>query len=172
MTPQKQFLYCVFFAAFQVLVFRAEALEPGVWTWDLGVASGSYKLPGPPDQSVVYSEADFGLNYSFLQNWMWRNAIFVRFPTGYAAVEGLDTGPRLYGHLDFGSTSGLASFLGLGYRFETDRYDSPFVEAGLMFNIEGLTMGGGAKIFFEKLVRSSVPTYVQYFIILSGSGTL
>jgi hypothetical protein len=165
-----KFIYFVAFLMFGATAALAE--EQGRVTWDLGVASGKYQSSTPPNDDVTFAEGDLGVNWFFLDYLAWRNAVFVRFPTGEKTVEGLDTGLRLQGRVDFGARSGLNVFTGAGYRFETLGGNVPFGEAGLSIQVAGLTIGGGAKVFFEKLINASTPTYVQYFLILSGSGVL
>jgi hypothetical protein len=151
---------------------QAHAEPEGTVTWDLGVASGKYQSSNAPYPDITFTEGDVGLNWFFIDYVAWRNAVFVRFPTGEKTVEGIDSGLRLQSRIDFGARSGLNLFTGAGFRFENLGGNVPFGEIGLSVQVSGLTIGGGAKVFFEKLINASTPTYVQYFIILSGSGVL
>lgn len=141
-------------------------------TWDLGAASGRYRLSGPPVQDISYSEIQVGLNY-FLIDWLSARAMgFVRFPSATGTVEGMDLGLRAHESLDFGSNSGLSAFAGSGYRFVTKGGNAPYGEAGVVFKLGGLSVGGGAKVTFNNWVKNQAENDIQYFLILSGGGTL
>lgn len=143
-------------------------------TYDIGASTGSTSTAATattPATERTYSEASLGIN-AFFSNWfVWRNAGFGRFSTGVETVYGLDTSFRLMA--DVGDRQlGFTAFLGPGYRFVSNGDSAPFAEGGLNLHLGGLTIGGGAKRVFNTVTRPSVPDETQYFVNLSGSGSL
>ncbi|MCM2281985.1 MAG: hypothetical protein NDI61_09085 [Bdellovibrionaceae bacterium] len=144
---------------------NVEASSPHRITYDLGVSSGT-----AGDQS--YTEAQLGLNY-FLHDWLaWRNALFGRFGSGIESAYGVDTSARTYVNVELAEASGLTLFGGPGWRFVTQGKQAPFAEAGLVLNLGGLNLGGGVKSVFNEFIDRDAENDTQYFIILSGGGSL
>ncbi|MDZ4082566.1 MAG: hypothetical protein U1E10_06505 [Bdellovibrionales bacterium] len=146
------------------------------FTYDISASVGSVSSSSG-DSS--YTEIALGLN-TFFSDWLvWRNSGFTRMGQGFDGTYGLDSSARFV--LNVGdSTLGLNAFLGPGYRVilnqsstATNQTDSaPFAEAGAVFRLGGLNLGGGMKSVFNSMVRSGAKDDVQYFLILSGGGTL
>lgn len=155
----------------------AEGEEGGVgvrFTYDLSASTGS-------TGGNSYTEIALGLNTFFADWFVWRNAGFSRMGTGYDGTYGLDTSARF--QFDLGDqTLGLHTFAGPGYRFvvtqnqdtgTSNRTDSaPFVEAGAVVSLGGLRIGAGLKTVLNKLLDESKQDETQYFLILSGGGSL
>ena len=134
-------------------------------TFDLGVSAGSVA-------SRSYTEANFGLNIYFAEWLAWRNAVFARFIEGTDNVYGLDTSVRGIFNAD-GGALGFTAFAGPGYRFiNGGSGQAPFVEGGLVLRLAGIAVGGGLKTVYNSWVRKDDPNDTQYFIILSGGGSL
>lgn len=146
----------------------AEATDnPDNWrmTFDLGLSTGAVN-----DRN--YTEANLGLNL-YMKRWFaWRNAVFGRFASGVDTVYGLDTGARGILDIDFGPVGGLTTFAGPGWRFVNEGKNAPFVEAGLVFKLVGINLGGGVKSVMNKAIDKNLENDTQYFIILSGGGSL
>lgn len=132
-------------------------------TYDIGFSTGS-------SGGESYSEANLGLNLFFKEWLAWRNALFARFVRP-ENLYGLDTSLRLFHTVGSGRTS-LTLFGGPGWRFVTKGLNPPFAEAGLVARLGGFSIGGGAKTFFNSAVKKGSPSDTQYFIILSGGGSL
>jgi hypothetical protein len=133
-------------------------------TFDLGASLGSVN-------DVNYTEANLGLNLYFFEWLAWRNAIFGRFLSGQDAIWGLDSSVR--GILNLGDGAlGMTAFAGPGYRFVNKGDNAPLLEAGIVFRLAGIALGGGAKTIINSAVRSSAPNDTQYFLILAGGGSL
>lgn len=137
-------------------------------TFDLGASTGSVSARGT---SFSYTEINLGLNL-FFYDWLdWRNAVYGRLVSGYDNSYGLDTSLR--GIASFGNSQlGATAFAGPGWRFPSDEGGTPFIEGGLVFRLPGIALGGGARSFLRSWVNSGQPNEVQYFIILSGGGSL
>jgi hypothetical protein len=133
-------------------------------TWDLGASMGS-------SGGVNYTEANVGLNYFFLDWIAWRNAVFARFTTP-ENVYGLDTSLRAFANLGLTEKSSMTFFGGPGFRFITKGTNVPFLEGGVIAKLGSFNIGGGAKYFMLKSVDSSQTDETQYFLILSGGGSL
>lgn len=133
-------------------------------TWDLGASTG--KAGG-----VSYTEANLGLNY-YLKSWLvWRNALWGRFASGIDTIYGLDSSIRFI--YATGSRSlGFTAFAGPGYRFASQGISPPFAEAGVVFKLGGFNLGGGVKSLFFNMVNSTYEADTQFFIILSGGGSM
>ena len=137
-------------------------------TFDLGASTGSVSARG---SSYSYTEINLGLNL-FFYDWLdWRNAVYGRLVSGYDNSYGLDTSLR--GIASFGNSQlGATAFAGPGWRFPSDEGGTPFIEGGLVFRLPGIALGGGARSFLRSWVNSGQANEVQYFIILSGGGSL
>ncbi len=133
-------------------------------TFDLGLATGSVN-------NFNYTEADLGLNLYFNPYLDFRNAVFAKFISGAENIYGLDSSMRGVLNLDLEAV-GMTTFLGTGVRFQSRGSTVPFAEGGLVFRLVGFAIGGGAKRIFNSAVNSSVSDETQYFIILSGGGSL
>jgi hypothetical protein len=137
-------------------------------TFDLGASSGSYSSGG---NTYSYTELNLGLNLFFAEWLDWRNAVFYRLVSGADNIYGLDTSLR--GILGIGGRGlGLTLFAGPGYRFPNEGGNVPFAEAGVIFKASGFALGGGIRTFLNSWVSSGVANDTQYFIILSGGGSL
>jgi hypothetical protein len=133
-------------------------------TFDLGASLGSVN-------DVHYTEANLGLNLYFYEWLAWRNALFGRFASGEETIWGLDSSVR--GVLNLGGGAlGLTAFAGPGYRFINKGDNAPLVEAGIVFRLAGIALGGGAKTIINSAVRDGAPNDTQYFLILAGGGSL
>lgn len=144
----------------------AEAAEASYnkLTWDLGVSSGA-------SGGRSYTEGSLGLNYFFMDWLAWRNAVFARFTTP-ENVYGLDSSLRAFANLGLTEKSSLTLFGGPGYRFMTKGTNTPFLEGGVVAKLGGFNIGGGLKHFMLKSVDAKLEDETQYFIILSGGGSL
>lgn len=138
-------------------------------TYDLGASAGSYG-------GQSYSEVGLGLNW-YLQDWLnWRNAVFARFGNG-ETKSGLDTSLRLETSSQ-GDNFGFKAFAGPGYRFSSQDLSAAFGEAGVVFRLGGLSIGGGIKgMYYPNPGKDSrgddlSHTDTTYFIILGGGGVL
>lgn len=141
---------------------------PPVATFDLGASTGNYSVGR---SSYSYTEFNLGLNLFFAEWFAWRNALWSRFASGVDTFYGLDTSVR--GILNIGDSSlGLTAFAGPGWRFPSQGDGSPFVEAGLIFNLKTVALGGGVRSFLHSWVTSGAPNETQYFLIVSGGGRL
>lgn len=153
----------------QARVSGRSSSEGSTLTYDLGASAGSYG-------GQSYSEIDVGLNW-YVQDWLnWRNAVFSRFGSGQTNA-GLDTSLRLESN-NQGENFGLKAFVGPGYRFSTQELSAAFGEAGVIFRVGGLSIGGGLKAMYypnpgldsrgDRLSR----TDTTYFLIVGGGGVL
>lgn len=152
----------VFIVFLQLSASKGSAIER--MTFDLGASTGSVN-------GYSYSELNLGVNAYITDYFAWRNAGFARFQSGENNIYGLDSSLR--GIFDVsGSMAGFTAFGGPGYRFVNEGDNVPFLEGGLVLRGGGLSIGGGAKTFFNSAVRSGAPNDTQYFLILAGSGSL
>lgn len=145
------------------------------FTYDISASVGSVSSS---TGSSSYTEIALGLNTFFSDWFVWRNSAFTRMGQGYDGTYGLDSSARFV--LNLGDSAlGLNAFLGPGYRVilnqstganQTD--SAPFAEAGAVFRLGGLNLGGGMKSVFNSMVRPGSKDDVQYFLILSGGGSL
>lgn len=134
-------------------------------TYDLG---GSFGSTG----KVNYNEVDLGLNLYFTHYLALRNAVFARFVSGFDPVLGLDTSLRGILNLDLGPVGGITTFAGPGYRFVNEGNNAPLGEAGLILKLLGFAIGGGVKVILNSWAVNGAANDTQYFIILSGGGSL
>jgi len=147
-------------------------VEDPQWSWDLGVAFGSY-------DNYSYDEIDLGLNDRFSSIFNWRNVLWDRFSSFAAnSAVGVDSSLRYeYNDRSDGHSAGFRFFVGPGFRVATSNYSGVFAEGGAIFRFGGLNLGAGVKAlnYFSPgtdpvtgLKLSS--TDLMYFIILSGGG--
>lgn len=152
----------------------AAASRESTVSYDINAAAGTYN-------SVNYYELNIGLNW-LVADWLnWRNALFSRIPsTGSDSVTGLDSSLRLQGSmLTDSGTFGMSGFIGPGLRFASKDSNAVFGEAGLLFKLGGLNLGGGVKSLYYLKDRTDTTTGAtmpkndsQFFILISGSGNL
>jgi hypothetical protein len=133
-------------------------------TFDLGLATGS-------TNSFSYTEVDLALNLYVNPFIDFRNALFGRFISGSDNIFGLDSSVRGVLNADL-EVVGMTAFAGPGIRFPSRGGVAPFAEAGVVFRILGISLGGGAKRIFNSAFSSSGPDETQYFLILAGGGSL
>ncbi len=141
-------------------------------TWDLGASAGSYG-------GANYSEINLGLNWQLTDYFVWRNAVFGRFPNGAENVYGLDTTARFqtFAQTESG-TFGIGFFGGPGFRFSKINYTAAFLEGGMILKMGGLNVGGGVKQFYYSNPGTDVlgnrlsTSDTVVFLILSGGGAL
>lgn len=143
---------------------EGDSSSAGKLTYDLGVSAGSIN-----DES--YLEAGLGLNFYFVDWLAWRNAVFYRMMNESDDYYGLDTSARAIGSLDLGIGS-LTAFAGPGFRFVSEGTNAPFAEGGLVLKFVGLAIGGGVKTIFNNVIDDDIPDDTQFFIILSGAGSI
>ena len=133
-------------------------------TFDLGGSFGQVN-------DISYTEVNLGLNTYFSEYFAWRNAVFGRFVEKSDNIYGLDTSLR--GILSVsGVVAGFTIFAGPGYRFVSQGDNVPLAEAGLVFRLAGISLGGGVKTLLTSWVKSGAPNDTQYFLILAGGGSL
>lgn len=151
--------------------------RPSRLTYDLSASAGTYN-------DASYTEITLGVNW-FVQDWLnWRNSVFTRQGSGMDSVQGLDSGLRLQtsSRTDDGTFGfdafGFDAFAGPGVRFASRSNNAVFGEAGLIFKVGGLRIGGGVKALNYVATRedqtgAALPKNdLQYFLILAGSGSL
>ncbi len=140
-------------------------------TYDLSGGVGSYN-------GNSYTEIDVGLNW-WMKDWLnWRNSVFTQFGSTINTVYGLDTALMVQGSLfTEGRGFGVDVFAGPGLRFASEDSNGAFGKAGLVLNLGGLRIGGGAQVTHYYSARKDKNDVklpddeVQYFIILSGGGS-
>lgn len=157
----------VLFVSFQAQAALVPSSEErsGRITYDIGISSGS-------SNNISYTEANLGLNWWFHESFAWRNSFFGRFQTGLENIYGLDTSIRGSHTMELGEASSVNVFLGPGWRFVNKGKNAPIAEGGVVMRLGGLSIGGGVKAVFNKVVDKSMEDDIQYFIILGGGGTL
>ncbi len=133
-------------------------------TFDLGLATGS-------TNSFSYTEVDLALNLYFNPFIDFRNALFGRFISGSDNIFGLDSSVRGVLNADL-EVAGVTAFAGPGVRFPSRGSAAPFAEAGVVFRLLGISLGGGAKRIFNSAFSNSGPDETQYFLIIAGGGSL
>ena len=133
-------------------------------TYDLGGSFGS-------TNGYSYSEIDLGANAYFTDWFAWREAVFGRFSQYYGTTIGLDSSVRGIYNLRAGEY-GMTAFAGPGFRFTTGNPNAPFAEAGLVFHLAGISIGGGVKTILNSWVSSGAANDTQYLIIIGGGGSL
>lgn len=141
--------------------------------WDLGASVGSYA-------GSSYSEIDLGLNWYLLDSINFRNVLFSRFGNSSNSASGLDSSLRFeYADQTEGGGMGFRFFAGPGVRISNANNSGVFGEAGAIFKLGGLNIGGGVKALSytspgkDTVTGQTLPsTDVSYFVVLSGGGTL
>ncbi|MEK2690125.1 hypothetical protein [Bdellovibrio sp. GT3] len=127
----------------------------------------------------TYTEIDVGLNW-YLTNYLnWRNSLFTQFGSSIDNVYGLDTA-AIFGTSFYNDAGklGIEGFIGPGLRFANEDASGYFGKGGLIFAIGGLRIGGGAQVtkYYDtrrdKFGFKMPEEEVQYFIIISGGGSL
>lgn len=142
-----------------------EAHPASRFSYDLGLSMGSYG-------GSSYTEANLGVNY-FVLNWLnFRNSLFYRFGSQSNSFYGLDSSLRGIFSSNKGMPFGMTVFAGPGYRIANKGSNAPFVEAGVILKVMGLNLGGGLKSVFYSVAQSGAANDTQYFVILSGGGSL
>ncbi|HEY8271656.1 MAG TPA: hypothetical protein VIG33_12265 [Pseudobdellovibrionaceae bacterium] len=141
------------------------------FSYDISASSGT-------ENSNTYSELKLNLNW-YLNDWLnWRNGIFSRFGSNIQAVNGLDS--SLLAAFDTsteGDQFGVQVFAGPGVRMASADNSAVTAEAGIIFKLGGISLGGGAKYLSYFSTRKDLLGIVlpkdetQYFIVLSGSGS-
>lgn len=150
---------------------RPPPTRPPTFTYDLSASVGSY-------DGNSYTELNLGLNWFLSEDWLiWRNALFSRFGSGFDTITGLDSSLRFAHRISSDSgTFGINMFAGPGLRFANQNSNAVFGEAGLLFRIGGLQVGGGVKALQYTQTRTDSrgrelsKNDTQFFIILAGGG--
>jgi len=142
------------------------------FTYDISASSGT-------ENSNSYSEVKLNLNW-YLADWLnWRNGIFTRFGSNIQSVSGLDSSVlAAYDIKNESGTLGFQAFAGPGVRIASADNNAATAEAGVIFTLGGIQIGGGAKYLSYFKTRQD-PNNValpkdetQYFIVLAGGGNL
>lgn len=141
------------------------------FSYDVSAASGT-------ENGNSYSEIKLNLNW-YLTDWLnWRNGVFSRFGSYVESVSGLDS--SLLATYETNSESGalgLRAFVGPGVRLASKNNSAATAEAGVIFKLGGIQIGGGAKYlsYFktrEDQLQQALPKdETQYFIVLAGGGS-
>lgn len=142
------------------------------FTYDLSASFGNYN-----DSS--YNEINLGLNWIMGENVNWRNSIFNRFGSNTSSISGLDSSLRLQTtSTTEDETFGFHAFIGPGVRLASENWNAVFGEAGLVFKIGGINIGGGVKSISylenrkDKSNQELPKNDQQVFLILSGGGSI
>lgn len=141
------------------------------FTYDVSASTGS-------ENEASYSELKLNLNW-YLTDWLnWRNGIFTRFGSNVESISGLDSSLlAVYEANSEGGGLGMRAFVGPGVRVASKDHSAATAEAGVIFRLGGLQLGGGAKYlsYFkarEDLNQQALPkSETQYFIVLAGGGS-
>lgn len=143
---------------------QPQELRPRL-TYNLGASFGSVG-------GESYQEANLTLNY-FLNSWLiWRNGIFYRIVSKADDIYGLDSSIQGLWAAGLDSDTSIGMHAGPGVRLPNEGEAIPFVEAGLTLRLVGLRLGGGVKAFFNKVADNDAANDTQFFIVLSGSGSI
>jgi hypothetical protein len=142
------------------------------FTYDLSASFGNYN-----DSS--YNEINLGLNWIMGDYLNWRNSIFNRFGSNTTNISGLDSSLRLQTtSTTEDETFGFHAFIGPGVRLASENWNAVFGEAGLVFKIGGIKIGGGVKSISylenrkDKSNQELPKNDQQVFLILSGGGSI
>lgn len=154
------------------IVVREKTSFDSMITYDVSGSSGTYN-------NSSYTEMTLGVNW-LLADWLnWRNAAFSRFGTNVTSSSGLDSSLRLSTSMSTeGGGFGMDAFVGPGLRLATANSNAVFGEAGVIFRLGGLRIGGGVKSLYyinnqTDSTGASLPkSDNQFFIELSGGGRL
>jgi len=141
------------------------------FTYDVSASSGT-------QNSDTYSELKLNLNW-YLTDWLnWRNGVFTRFGNNIQSVSGLDSSLlAAYDVKNESRTLGFQAFAGPGVRIASADNNAATAEAGVIFTLGGIQIGGGAKYlsyFKNREDENQVPlpkNETQYFIVLAGGGS-
>jgi hypothetical protein len=173
--------FAIFFILFCLTIFRAQAAsmpsmrslpsEHPTFSYDVSASSGS-------QNGDSYSELHLGLNW-YVTDWLnWRNALFTRFGSNITSVNGLDSSLlATYEIQNDAHTLGVQAFAGPGMRFASADNNAATAEAGIIFKLGGINLGGGARYlsYFKTREDSNgldLPkNETQYFVVLSGGGS-
>jgi hypothetical protein len=141
------------------------------FSYDVSASSGT-------ENSNTYSELKINLNW-YLTDWLnWKNGIFSRFGSNIQGVNGLDS--ALLATFDATTEDksfGVQAFTGPGIRLASADNNAVTAEAGVIFKLGGISLGGGTKYlsYFKTREDSagvSLPKdETQYFVVLSGGGS-
>jgi hypothetical protein len=140
------------------------------FSYDIGASTGS-------ENGNSYSELNLALNW-YWTDWLnWRNALFTRFGSNVTSVSGLDSSfLASYDLSTDDGTFGVKAFAGPGVRFASANNNAALAEAGIIFKLGGIQLGGGARYlsYFntrEDKYNVELPkNETQYFIVLAGGG--
>jgi hypothetical protein len=142
-----------------------------VFSYDVSASSGT-------ENGATYSELKLNLNW-YLTDWLiWKNGIFNRFGSNIQGVSGLDS--AMLATFDASTEDkslGFQAFVGPGVRFASADNNAVTAEAGLIFKLGGINLGGGAKyLSYFKTRQDSTGLALpkdetQYFVVLSGGGS-
>lgn len=146
--------------------------EHPTFTYDVSASSGT-------DNGDSYSELKLNLNW-YLTDWLnWRNGVFTRFGSNIDSVNGLDSALLvIYDVKNDSKTLGFQAFVGPGVRIASADNNAATAEAGVIFTLGPIRIGGGAKYlsyFKDREDKSDLilpKNETQYFIVLSGGGSL
>ncbi len=169
-------LLMVFFSS-SVLAVRAMPsiktlpVEHKTFTYDVGAATGS-------ENGNAYSEINIALNW-YLTDWLnWRNAAFTRFGSNITSVSGLDSALlATYESFSEDKSIGVRAFAGPGVRIASANNSAATAEAGVIFKLAGIQIGGGARYLSYFSARENTSNVVlpkdetQMFIVLAGGGS-
>lgn len=141
------------------------------FTYDVSASSGT-------ENSNTYSEVKLNLNW-YLTDWLnWRNGVFTRFGSNIQSVSGLDSAVlAAYDVKNDSGTLGFQIFAGPGVRVASADNSAATAEAGVIFTLGGIKLGGGAKYLSYFKTREDQNNVVlpkdetQYFIVLAGGGS-
>ncbi|MBC7370284.1 MAG: hypothetical protein H7326_01895 [Bdellovibrionaceae bacterium] len=141
------------------------------FSYDVMASSGT-------ENNNTYNEVKLNLNW-YVADWLnWRNGIFTRFGTNVQNVSGLDSALlATYEAENDSKTLGFRAFAGPGVRFASADNNAGTAEAGIIFKLAGLQLGGGAKyLSYFKTRKDTVGVALpkdetQYFIVLAGGGS-
>lgn len=142
------------------------------FTYDMNLSSGT-------ENNKTYSEVKVNLNW-YLTDWLnWRNGVFTRFGSDVQSVSGLDSSLlAAYDVKNDSGTLGFQAFAGPGVRVASADNSAATAEAGVIFTLGGIKIGGGAKYLSYFKTREDQNNIAlpkdetQYFIVLAGGGSL
>ncbi|MGZ3742787.1 MAG: hypothetical protein ACXWRE_06465 [Pseudobdellovibrionaceae bacterium] len=140
-------------------------------SYDVSASSGT-------ENSNTYSELKLNLNW-YMNDWLnWKNGIFSRFGSNIQSVSGLDSALlAAVGASSAEDTFGVQVFAGPGVRLASAENSAATAEAGIVFKLGGINLGGGAKYLSYFSTRKDLagislpPNETQYFIVLAGGGS-
>ena len=141
------------------------------FTYDVMASTGA-------ENNNSYNEVKLNVNW-YVSDWLnWKNGVFTRFGTNVQSVSGLDSALlATYEIENEAKTLGVRAFAGPGVRFASADNNAGTAEAGIVFKIAGLQLGGGAK--YLSYFKTRKDTFgadlpkdgTQYFIVLAGGGS-